>query len=116
MIQGVHALFYTTEPEAARAFLRDKLGLPYVDASGDGWLIFGLAEGDVGCHPSDRAFHGVSFFCDDLDATMAEASKRGVAFSPIIEEEWGRVTTFELPGGGPVQIYQPEYDRNAKHA
>jgi hypothetical protein len=110
MIKGVHALFYTTDPDGARAFLRDKLGFPYTDA-GDGWLIFDLPEGDVGCHPSDRAFHGISFFCDDLDATMADASKRGVAFGPVVEEDWGRVTTFELPGGGPVQLYQAKYSK-----
>ena len=52
-IKGVHALFYTTEPDAARAFLRDKLGLPAYD-SGDGWLIFHAPEADIGCHPADR--------------------------------------------------------------
>jgi catechol 2,3-dioxygenase-like lactoylglutathione lyase family enzyme len=115
MIKGVHALFYTTEPVAAREFLRDKLGFPYVDASGDGWLIFGLPEGDVGCHPADHPAQGVSFFCDDLDAEIADLSKRGVSCSPVIEEEWGRHTSFEIPGGGPVQLYQPKYDRDAKH-
>ena len=39
MIKGVHALFHTTDADAARAFIRDKLRLPYHDA-GDGWLIF----------------------------------------------------------------------------
>ncbi len=108
MIKGVHALFYTTDAVAARAFLRDKLGLPFHD-EGDGWLIFDLAEGEVGCHPSDQAFQGITFYCDDLDATMAELRGRGVAFAPIVEEEWGRVTTFDLPGGGPVRLYQPAY-------
>jgi len=110
MIKGVHALFYTTDAVAARAFLRDKLGLAFHD-EGDGWLIFDLAEGEVACHPSDKAFHGVTFYCDDIDATIAEATERGVDFSPIVEEEWGRVTTFELPGGGPVRLYQPAYRR-----
>jgi catechol 2,3-dioxygenase-like lactoylglutathione lyase family enzyme len=115
VITGVHALFYTTDPDGARAFIRDKLGFPYVDASGDGWLIFGLPEGDVGCHPSDHAFHGVAFFCDDLDATMKELTSKGVTCTPVVEEGWGIHTTFEIPGGGPVQLYQPKYDRNAKH-
>lgn len=109
MIKGVHGLFYTTRPEEARAFLRDKVGLPFIDA-GEGWLIFNVAEADIGCHPSDRAFHGVSFYTDDLDATITEATARGVAFSPVVDEEWGRVTTFELPGGGPIQLYQPKYE------
>jgi catechol 2,3-dioxygenase-like lactoylglutathione lyase family enzyme len=108
VIRGVHALFYTTDADTARAFLRDKLGLPYIDAGG-GWLIFNVPEGDIGCHPSDSAFHGVSLYCDDLDATMKECTGRGVEFTPVQEEEWGRVTSFQLPGGGPVQLYQPLY-------
>jgi len=110
MIKGMHGLFYTTEPEAARAFLRDKLRLPAYD-SGGGWLIF-EAPGDFGCHPSDRAYQALSFSCDDLDATMAELRGRGVTFSePVVEGEWGRVTSFDLPGGGPIQLYQPKYHR-----
>ena len=106
---GLHGLFYTTEPEAAREFLRDKVGLKAYD-SGGGWLIFDLPSADLGCHPSGRAYHEVSFSCDDLDATMAEMSERGVRFNePVREEEWGRVTSFELPGGGPILLYQAKY-------
>jgi catechol 2,3-dioxygenase-like lactoylglutathione lyase family enzyme len=105
---GLHGLFYTTEPEAARAFLRDKLQLPSFD-SGGGWLIFGLPPADLGCHPSDRAYHEVSFSCDDIEATVAELRDRGVDLAPIREEEWGHVTSFDLPGGGPILLYQPKY-------
>ncbi len=67
-------------------------------------------EGGIGCHPSDRPYHGISFYCDDIEATVAELAQRGVEFSaPIREEEGGSVTTFELPGGGPVDLYQPKY-------
>ena len=31
MIRGVHTMFYSSEPEALRAFLRDKLGFPFTD-------------------------------------------------------------------------------------
>ena len=110
MIKGVHALFHTTDPEGARAFIRDKLGLPYTDTGG-GWLIFDTPEGDIGCHPSDSAFHNISFYCDNIDATISELSAKGVEFTPIEEEAWGRVTTFQLPGGGPVQLYQPKYTK-----
>jgi catechol 2,3-dioxygenase-like lactoylglutathione lyase family enzyme len=110
-IKGVHALSYTTEPEAAREFLRDKLGLPAYD-SGGGWLIFAPPEGDIGCRYSDRPFHGISFYCDDIDATISELSSRGVEFkSPLREEEWGRVTEFELPGGSQVESYEPKYTK-----
>jgi catechol 2,3-dioxygenase-like lactoylglutathione lyase family enzyme len=111
MIKGVHALFHTTEPDAAREFLRDKLCIPFHE-EGVGWLIFDFPEGEVGCHPADRVFHEVTLYCDDLDATIRDAAGRGVEFSPIVEEAWGRITTFELPGGGPVRLYQPAYVRS----
>jgi len=41
VINGVHAIIFTRDAEADRAFLRDVLDLPSVDA-GDGWLIFSL--------------------------------------------------------------------------
>lgn len=53
MIRGVHTMLYTSQPEALRAFFRDKLGLPAHDV-GEGWLIFDLPEADLGCHPADR--------------------------------------------------------------
>lgn len=106
---GLHGLFYTTKPDEARAFLRDKVGLPANDVGG-GWLIFDLPSADLGVHPSDGStHHEVSFSCDDLDAAMAEMSARGVELAPVREEEWGRVTSFTLPGGGPVLLYQPRY-------
>ena len=41
MIKGVHTMFYSSDPEATRAFLRDKLRFPHTDVGG-GWLIFDL--------------------------------------------------------------------------
>src|ERR1700690_3268664 len=52
MIRGVHTMFYSSAPEALRAFLRDKLGFSFTDVGG-GWLIFDLPEADMGCHPAD---------------------------------------------------------------
>ena len=49
MIRGVHTMFYSSEPEALRAFLRDKLGLTSYTDVGEGWLIFDLPEADMGC-------------------------------------------------------------------
>ncbi len=39
MISGVHAIVFSPAADELRAFFRDTLGLPNVDA-GDGWLIF----------------------------------------------------------------------------
>jgi hypothetical protein len=57
MIRGVHTMFYSSEPDALRAFLRDKLGFPAFDVGG-GWLIFDLPEADMGCHPMPKTAAG----------------------------------------------------------
>ena len=54
MIRGVHTMFYSSEPEALRTFLRDKLGFSSFTDVGEGWLIFDLPEADMGVHPSDE--------------------------------------------------------------
>ena len=53
MITGVHAIQFTPDADALRAFLRDVLELRAVDAGG-GWLIFGLPPAELAVHPSDE--------------------------------------------------------------
>jgi catechol 2,3-dioxygenase-like lactoylglutathione lyase family enzyme len=117
MIRGVHTMFYSSEPEALRAFLRDKLGLPATDLGG-GWLIFDLPESDMGVHPADPAeggtsgTHNISFYCDDVETTVAELKARGVEFTgPVEDRGYGLVTFFQVPGGFSVQLYQPRYSK-----
>jgi catechol 2,3-dioxygenase-like lactoylglutathione lyase family enzyme len=117
MIRGVHTMFYTSEPEALRAFLRDKLGLPAHDVGG-GWLIFDLPEADMGCHPADpkegapSGTHDISFYCDDIEKTVAELKRRGVEFTDkVADHGYGLVTHFKVPGGFEVQLYQPRYTK-----
>jgi catechol 2,3-dioxygenase-like lactoylglutathione lyase family enzyme len=122
MIRGVHTMFYSSEPEALRAFLRDKLGFPAVDVGG-GWLIFDLPEADMGCHPADNtedagegATSGtadISFYCDDIEQTVTELKTRGVEFTgPVTDRGYGLVTFFRVPGGFSVQLYQPRYSKS----
>lgn len=111
MIKGLHGLFYTSKPEEMRAFLRDKLKFPFTD-TGDGWLIFDMPEADLGCHPSDRTFHSISFYCDDINKTVEELKSRGVEFtSGISDESWGLLTHFRMPGDMEVELYQPKYKK-----
>jgi catechol 2,3-dioxygenase-like lactoylglutathione lyase family enzyme len=115
MIRGVHGLFYSAAPEATRAFLRDQLRLPYTDV-GEGWLIFDLPEADLGVHPiaagdPGEGSHDVSFYCDDIDATVAELRSRGVELEPIEPRSYGRVTHLTMPGGVRVQLYEPRYTK-----
>jgi catechol 2,3-dioxygenase-like lactoylglutathione lyase family enzyme len=110
-ISGLHAMFYTQKPEELRAFFRDILEFPYTD-TGDGWLVFDAPQVDIGCHPSEKRFHEISFFCDDIHRTMEELRQRGVEFTrEVKEEEWGFVTYFRLPDGGEVELYQPKYEK-----
>ena len=117
MIRGVHTMFYTSEPEALRAFLRDKLGFPATDI-GEGWLIFDLPEADMGCHPEEdgsghgapSGTHDISFYCDDVDATVAELRAKGVEFDGDIEEVgYARAVRLTMPGGVRTTLYQPHY-------
>jgi catechol 2,3-dioxygenase-like lactoylglutathione lyase family enzyme len=117
VIRGVHTMFYSSEPEALRAFLRDKLGLPGFDV-GDGWLIFDLPEADMGCHPADPAngapsgTQNISFYCDDIERSVVELTGRGVEFTgPVEDHGYGLVTHFRVPGGFAVQLYQPRYSK-----
>ncbi len=116
MINGAHVVLYTKDPEADRAFFRDVLQLPSVDA-GHGWLIFALP-------PAEAAFHGVDneeaersdrhelyFMCDDIAATLRDLKKKNVPVSDVSEQRWGRLATLTLPGGGKVGIYQPKHSR-----
>lgn len=117
MIRGLHGLFYSSEADAMRAFIRDKLRLPYSDV-GDGWLIFDLPEGDLGVHPLDESgdpasgTHNVSFYCDDIHGTVAELRGRGVKFDmDVADHGYGFVTYFTMPGGVKVQLYEPKYQK-----
>ena len=84
MITALHALIYSDDPPATRAFLRDVLGWSHVEdpASGGGWLIFRSGPSEVGVHPTTTVWEGrehssprhheLSLMCDDLEATRAE--------------------------------------------
>ena len=119
MIRGVHTMFYSSAPEKLRAFIRDKLGFPHTDV-GEGWLIFDLPEADMGCHPADPAegapsgTHLISFYCDDIQATVAELKGRGVEFTDEVQDHgYGLVTHFRMPGDFQVQLYQPRYHKGS---
>jgi catechol 2,3-dioxygenase-like lactoylglutathione lyase family enzyme len=115
MIKGVHTMFYGSNAAELRTFLRDKLGLKGTDV-GDGWLIFDLPEADMGCHPSNDAdsapsgTRDISFYCDDIHATVQELRSKGVEFKGEIEDHgYGLVTYFKAPGDFYIQLYQPSY-------
>ena len=116
MIKGMHGLFYSSEPEALRAFFRDKLRLKATDVGG-GWLIFDVPKADLGVHPTEgnstpSGTAHISFFCDDIKGTIADLEKRGVEFTGGVQDQgWGLVTELKAPGGLKVQLYEPKYKK-----
>src|ERR1041385_4834386 len=115
MIKGVHTMFYSSQAAELREFIRDKLGFKSFDV-GEGWLIFDVPEAEMGCHPAEPAqgsvpgTHDISFYCDDVHATVAELKSRGVEFiMPVEDHGYGLVTRFKMPGGVEAGLYQPRY-------
>ena len=114
MIRGMHGMFYSSQATELRQFLRDKLGLTGSDVGG-GWLIFDAPEADLGVHPVDAAgppsgAADISFYCDDIAATVSELKGRGVEFIGAVEDHgYGLVTHFRVPGDFTIQLYQPRY-------
>ena len=110
MITGVHAVIFTTDAEADRAFFRDVLELPSVDAGG-GWLIFALPPAELAAHPADEdGRHELYLMCDDVHATVEELKTKGVEFSRSPSDEgFGLLTAIRLPSGGELGLYEPRH-------
>lgn len=120
MITALHTLVYAEDPDAARAFFRDVLGLPAADTGG-GWLIFKTGPSELGVHPSSWEHEGhrgstdqrfdVSLMCDDLAKTMAELSAKGAEFAgDVVDEPWGHAVQLSVPGAQTMTLFQPAYD------
>ena len=110
MITGVHAIVYTRDAEADRAFFRDVLELRAVDAGG-GWLIFALPPAELAAHPTDGdARHELYLMCDDLQVTVDELEAKGVEVRrDFTEAGFGRMTSLRLPGGSDLMLYEPAH-------
>ena len=110
MITGVHAIIFTSDAEADRAFIRDVLGFDSVDA-GAGWLIFALPPAELAAHPTDgEAHHELYLMSDDVRATVEELRAKGVEFTTEISQEgFGLMTALRLPSGGELALYEPRH-------
>jgi catechol 2,3-dioxygenase-like lactoylglutathione lyase family enzyme len=113
VIAGAHVILFAENAAAARAFLRDVLGFPSVDA-GEGWLIFELPPAELAVHPG-AAQHELYLMCHDIEQTVEELKQKGVEFvSPIEEEGWGRRTRLKIPGAGEIGLYEPKHESPLK--
>lgn len=120
MITALHTLVYAEDPDAARAFFRDVLGLPSIDTGG-GWLIFKSGPSELGVHPSSGEHQGkhghtdqrfdVSLMCDNLEATTADLRAKGAEFSGEPSDQgWGLSIGIKVPGAGEMMLFEPRYD------
>ncbi len=111
MIIGAHAIVYSSDAEADRAFLRDVLGFPHVDAGG-GWLIFGLPPAELAVHPAEgNGRHEIYLMVDDLADFVAAMKHKKVMCGTVHQAPWGALTEITLPGGGSLGVYQPRHAR-----
>ena len=111
MIAGAHTLLYAEDAEAARAFFRDVLGFPSVDAGG-GWLIFALPPAELGIHPVERPGHAkgrseLYLMCHDLEQTKAELEAKGVEFTgDILDTGVCHMAFFHDPDGNALMLHR----------
>jgi predicted enzyme related to lactoylglutathione lyase len=110
MIFGMHTILYSKNADAVRAFFRDVLKFPSVDA-GHGWLIFAVPPSEIAVHPVEGpGYAELYLMCKNIDATVKTLQKKGVEFpSPITEQRWGRLTHIRLPDGQTLGLYQPSH-------
>jgi catechol 2,3-dioxygenase-like lactoylglutathione lyase family enzyme len=112
VIDGLHAIVFAQDAEAAREFFRDVLGFASVDAGG-GWLIFALPPSELAVHPTEgEQHHRLYLMCDDIEATVAELRGKGVVFTEDVSDQgWGLLTALQVPGGGEIGLYEPRHAR-----
>jgi catechol 2,3-dioxygenase-like lactoylglutathione lyase family enzyme len=109
-IIGMHTIMFGDDADRIRAFLRDVLELPEVDAGG-GWPVFKAPPSELAAHASSTPGHyELYLMCDDLDVTMAELERKGVEFTADVRaERWGLITAIAVPGGGELGLYEPRH-------
>lgn len=111
MITGAHSIIYSADAEADKAFFKDVLKFPNVDAGHD-WLIFGLPPSEIAVHPSkENGPHEFYLLCNDINVFVEDMSAHGVVCSPVTHQRWGSITQLTLPGGSKLGVYEPKHAR-----
>ncbi len=108
-LAGAHAMIFSPRAEALRSFFKEKLRLRSVDAGG-GWLIFALPPSEVAFHPGKKGQVLLYFLCANVNATVKELKRRGVAFAGgINKHDWGKLVHARLPDATTLGIYEPTH-------
>jgi predicted enzyme related to lactoylglutathione lyase len=122
VIVATHLLVYSDDPVATRAFFRDVLEWPFAEdeATAAGWLIFKTGPSELGVHPTNTTYEGVTYsnprqhtislMCDDLEKTKADLEQKGATFAGAIEDQpWGRIIQMNVPAADPIVVYEPRH-------
>ena len=109
MINGAHVVIHSRDAEADRAFFRDVLHFPAVDA-GHGWLIFALPPAELAMHPAEEnGSHELYLMCPDLEVALSALRANDIRFEGPTEARWGPIVRVDLPSGSRVGLYQPKH-------
>ena len=107
MIIGAHAIIYSKNPEADRAFFRDVLKFPNVDVGG-GWLIFGMPPAEAAFHPENTN----STSCARTSRHSCDRWANSKCRVPRFTKSRGADSSTSLcRGGGALGVYQPRHER-----
>jgi hypothetical protein len=102
MISGIHALFYSADPDADRGLAplpsaaRRGGGPPSVDEG---------AESTKGRQVTTQIY----LMCDDVRGVISALASRGISCPAVHEERWGLRTSLTLPSGAELGLYQPTH-------
>jgi hypothetical protein len=107
MIVGGHITIASSDEAADKAFFRDVLKLPNVDAGG-GYIIFGLPPCEIAVHEGGGG-HTLHLMCEDMNDFLEAVRKLGMEASEPLTQMWGVMTKVTLPGGGGLSVYEPRH-------
>lgn len=106
----MHVILFSRQADRVREFLGKVLELRSVDA-GEGWPIFAAPRTEIAVHPTEEeGEEEIYLMCDDVKATVAALSERGIETDgTIVDRGWGLLTTIVLPGGDRLGLYEPRH-------
>lgn len=94
-----------------RAFYNEILGLP-IAYENPHFAELKAGRVSIALHAEREAHTAgdnwfMEFLVPDLDAVVAELTRRGVSVGPVRDEDFGRVTSFRDPEGNEIGLEEP---------
>src|SRR5262245_16373425 len=114
-VRGIGGIFFKAkDPEALRAWYRDRLGIPVEEWGGarfgadEGYTVSSPVKGETTYFEPSTASFMVNYRVDDLDAMLAQLREAGVEVVGTPEDsEFGRFGWVLDPEGNKLELWQP---------